>query len=240
MRFLIFTFLFLLPSFLLCQDNTITIKSEAKLDVPADFIIVSATIEEYGNNLPELNSNMNKKAIKLQKEILSFGIDSALISTQQNELQNLPYSNKADITSVARLTYSFPFYNINQYDTLKSSLIKNGVKNIRIKEKCLYKIEKYRNEAYKQAFDNAKAKAELIINQTGKEIIGINKVVDGNYSIDRMEKNFLNASGEEIIIRKPMLAEIGGVGLLERASVQPTTTMHREIKVELVIQFLYE
>jgi|LGVF01.1.fsa_nt_gb uncharacterized protein YggE len=237
MRNIIFTILLLLPSFILSQNNTITIKSEAKLNVPVDFVIVSVTIEEYGNNLSEINSNMNKKAIKLQKKILSFGIDSTLISTQQNELQNLPYSHRDKGSSVARLTYLFPLSNLNQYDTLKTSLIENGAKDIRIKEKCVYNIEKYRSEAYKQAFDNAKAKAEIIVSQTGKKIIGINKIVDGNYDIDRMEKNYFNISNGQ---RNFMIGGVGSLGLQSMESIQPTTKIYREITVTLVIQFLYK
>ena len=100
--------------------------------------------------------------------------------------------------------------------------------------KCLYDIDKQRNKAYKQAFDNAKLKAELFVKQTGKEIIGINKIVDGNYDIDRMEKNILSVTGEEIVMStSPFLGEGGNIGALKRELLQQTTSMHREIRIEL-------
>jgi uncharacterized protein len=179
------TFLFLLCCFItraqsISPDNRIVVIGHASIDVPADQVKFSISLQTIDSvSIDKVYQNHKLKEDKLVKllqdmQIPAPGINYSLLSVSRRQ----DYNNRKRVSYIAGYqTVNFILSDISKFSELQARLIKEGFTDFR-SYFTSSKLETQKTEVIQKAVEVASAKAEVMAKTANRRIKRIVKVAD--------------------------------------------------------------
>lgn len=156
---------FLMSTFALANDTpTITVSANGTISIKPDTVSIIATVETI-NEKSDVAVNENISIIdKTTKLIKNLGINEKDIKTENYTLNYREnYNSKSnEMKYYAKNQIFITTNDLEKTSQILSALNEGGVNNIGTVNFYASNKEKFENEAYKLAYENAKEKAQLI------------------------------------------------------------------------------
>ena len=225
-----YSLIFLFFIFLSCsnsQENLIEIPSEAWIDIPADIAEIQITIETSGSEAKQVLKKNNKKLYTVLQILKSFGYNEQDIETLHHRInENSDFYEQKGFSAFTQ--YQFNLHQIELIDTIKNTLVNNGVNQFRISNYSLSNFKIKEKEVYNKAIDIAFEKAKMFCSKIDKDLKGIVKVVDKvNF---REYTNIENVEYKNAEIKIPKKRIKKANQLFTHNSIRITATIHTTFK----------
>ena len=197
--------LLIIPTLIFSQEinqKFISVRGVSEKSITPDWIELEITFSETEN--VKKDNELQQKEKELKNLIKSFNIDLEHLKVYNFYAKRYnyykSYSNKIRMSK----SYKLKLNEINLADTLIIELFKIGANEVIVTNLHSDKIKDIRLEATKEALDNAKVKAETMVNYSGKTLGDILEIKEynpeckpGNYGrrSDVLYKAAYNVSG---------------------------------------------
>ena len=152
------------------NQGRITITGEAEMYVPATKIILQIKVDVEGKTIQEVEKKGYAAGIKLKNVFKKFGINEKHIirSNQKSHLfKQSPYKEDSIIVAGFKLEYTVIFNQFDLIDTLRKKSIAAGATYFQEVTLDNPEMPKYIKKLKKLTFQDAKYKAEAIIEGSG-------------------------------------------------------------------------
>lgn len=177
---------FILTTGIFAQTK-ISVTESVEKSIAVEKLLISVKFEQKGNILDSLNQIVRSQSYKFFEVMQSFSFSKSNIITDNNYLGEPEYNND-EYKYRAENSYSFYLHNLENYETLKDTLIKIGAKSFDISSKYSSKKESAIDELYKEALIKAEKRARTLAQlQKYSEIIPIE--ISDTYNVYKYDED---------------------------------------------------
>ena len=196
------------------QEETIVVTGESKTEQKNQIASFSAGVNVINENKQKAIDEVNKKNSDLIASIKNFGIAEGDIQTQSMNVYEQQQTDKTKKNYwVVNSTIEITLRDVSKANDLTDLLNKSGANNIYGPNFTVENTTVTEKSLYDSAMTDAKEKAELIANSSGRKIDKVINVVEGS-------------SGNYSPVYKTALSAVGG------AELEPgTTTVSKTLTV---------
>jgi uncharacterized protein YggE len=168
-------------------DSYIVVAGKAQIDIPIDLMYVKVDLSHQDASMKLARENGIKMVTKVLSVLEELKINDSDYVTTDYDLHK-SWSYQTDVPDHLKYTLDYDLLvtlrDINQYDALLSELAEIGRIGVSIKGFGSNEIQKYSEELYRKALNNAREKADFLVEQNGQKIGGIHKMLGYSYDID--------------------------------------------------------
>lgn len=204
------------------DDSRITVDAVGEVQVPADLIHFQVNITQFKDSAREAFELHKEQEQFLTNLLLEEGItDSNIVANPISINQVRRHNNTMESGYETRQQVLIVLNDVSQFESMQIKLIENGFTNFS-GSFASTQIEKASDTALKEAFKQARAKAEILAEAAGKEITDV-------YSINYNTGRVYSARAESM----QMAFDAGGGSLLQFERTIP-------IRENVTVQFKIE
>jgi len=167
------------------QEETIVVMGESKTEQANEVASFSAGVNVIKENKEEAVNEVNEKVKTLVTSLKDFGIAEGDIQTQSVNVYEQQETDKSKKNQwIVNSTIQITLKDISKADGLMNLLNKSGANNIYGPSFSIEDTNEAEKTLYDSAMADAKEKAELIANSSGRKVGKIINVVEssGNYT----------------------------------------------------------
>lgn len=172
MKKLIFSILMLAAAttFAQTEPTGVLVVGEGTVMAAPDEVNLNIRVEHEGNSAEEVKNAVDKDVRNVFKFLKKSGIDDKYIRTEYlNVNKNYQYQTKT-YNYVANQAISIKLKDLKKYEKVISGLLATGINRIDGIQFGASNIKELKTQARKKAMQNAKAKAELYVNELNSKL----------------------------------------------------------------------
>jgi len=172
MKKLIFSILMLtaVSTFAQTELTGVQVIGEGTVMAAPDEVNLSIRIEHEGNSAEEVKNAVDEDVKNVFKFLKKNGIDDKYVRTEYlNVNKNYQYQTKT-YNYVANQAISIKLKDLKKYEKVISGLLTTGINRIDGIQFGASNIEELKTQARKKAMQNAKAKAEVYVNEVNSKL----------------------------------------------------------------------
>lgn len=173
--FLFSLLIFIISPVLFAQSNngqhqspsTVSVNAEGEINVAADILLFQITINQFKDSASEAFTQHKEQERFLTSLLVEEGIEEKNITAQPINISPRRQSNRTGVETRQQVLITLD--DISQFEEMQVTLIENGFDNFSSSFSAR-KIDKSKDEALDLAVKEAKRKAEILANASGKQI----------------------------------------------------------------------
>lgn len=171
--------------------NSISLGVEQTVQIPVEYVSVSASLQLEDTDPAKVEKEGYDKLANTVNLLTEIGYENEQLEINSGEVRNMSYRDSESFRYTSFIL--FDIYDLDQIDTIRRALIKEGINNFNItgykntKEDSLYDL------AYQQAIDQARKQAQkLVQNEDVRigEIMNLSEnIQESAYIVSAMQMN---------------------------------------------------